>query len=218
MGCMGFAQDFFWPKPKAVVYYIEGNIGVGKSETMLELAELLREKHGTTVACLHQKEEVWTDKGLLAGTSTVEGMELFAVYGPLLDHVEKAKYIEDQSTSYDVILVERHPSTTLDVFEHSKETIKLFNAVDAVSGILRNPTNTIHLKNSPGVCCARAKRRGRVEDLTLDETAFQDCDHKHEEMATKRKALGGNVYVSDALGADSHHHLVTSIAASIGFK
>ena len=218
MGCMDFAQDYFWPKPKATVYYIEGNLGVGKSETMLELAEMLRENHGITVACLPQKEVEWAGKGLLAGMSSVEGMELFAAYGPLLDHAERAKYIEDQSTNYDVILVERHPSTTLEVFEHSTETIKLFHAVDAVSGLLRTPTHTIHLKNSPSVCCARTKRRGRVEDLTLDEAAFQDFDHKHEEMATKRQALGGNVYVSDALGADSHHHLVTSIAASIGYN
>jgi thymidylate kinase len=218
MGCMDFAQDYFWPKPKATVYYIEGNLGVGKSETMLELAEMLRENHGITVACLPQKEVEWAGKGLLAGMSSVEGMELFAAYGPLLDHAERAKYIEDQSTNYDVILVERHPSTTLEVFEHSTETTKLFHAVDAVSGLLRTPTHTIHLKNSPSVCCARTKRRGRVEDLTLDEAAFQDFDHKHEEMATKRQALGGNVYVSDALGADSHHHLVTSIAASIGYN
>ena len=215
---MDFAQGFFWPEPNAKVYYIEGNVGVGKSETMFELAELLRETHALTVACLPQKEEEWADKGLLAGTSSVEGTELFAVYGPLMDHVERAKYIEDQSENYDVILVERHPSTTLEVFEHSTETMKLFHAVDAVSGLLRNPTHTIHLKNSPGVCYARTKRRARVEDLTLDEAAFQDFDHKHEEMVTKRLALGGNVYVSDALGADCHHHLVTSIAASIGFN
>jgi thymidylate kinase len=217
MGCISFAHDFFWPKPKAKVYYIEGNVGAGKTETMLELAELLRER-GNTVSCLQQQERQWADKGLLADMSSDHGLQLFAAYGPLRDHVYRADYIATHSINFDVILVERHPTTTVDVFNDSEESNKLFAAVDAISGFMHIPLHTIYLKNTPAVCYARMTRRGRHEDKLLDEVMLQDFDHKHDEMLTKRQALGGNVYVSDALGADSHHHLITSIASSIGFN
>lgn len=209
-------SDIFWPKPKAKVCYIEGNVGVGKSETMLELAELLRE-HGNTVACISQNEEKWAQKGLLADMSTDQGRQLFAAYALLQDHADRANFIATQSAAFDVVLVERHPSTVVEVFDSSEVVNKLFVAIDAISGLLQNPLHTIYLKNTPAVCHARTVRRGRVEDKSLLEVVFQDLDHKHEEMLTKRKAMGGNVYVSDALGADSHHHLIASIAASIGF-
>ena len=209
-------SDILWPKPKAKVCYIEGSVGVGKSETMLELAELLRE-HGNTVACLPQKEEEWAHKGFLADMSTDQGRQLFAAYALLQDHADRAKFIATQSAAFDVVLVERHPSTVVEVFDSSEVVNKLFTAVDAISGLLTNPLHTIFLKNTAAVCHARTLRRGRVEDKPLLKVVFQDLDHKHEEMMTKRKAMGGNVYVSDALGADSHHHLIASIAASIGF-
>jgi thymidylate kinase len=213
---MASCTQFFWPKAKAKVFYIEGNIGVGKTETMLELAELLRER-GVTVACIDQKEEDWLNMGLMADMATERGLEHFAAYAALQDHADRANFIFKQSTNFDVILVERHPTTTLDVFESSLAVSKLFKSIDAISGLLQNPQHTIYLKNRPAVCKARAKRRARRDGTQMDDDTFEDCEHKHEEMMTKRTAMGGNVYVSDAHGADNHHHLIASIAASIGY-
>jgi thymidylate kinase len=214
MACM---FELFWPRPKAKVFYIEGNVGVGKTETMLELAELLRE-HGVAVACLDQKVDDWSDQGFMLDMATERGLQFFAAYAMLQDYADRAHFVATQATAFDVILIERHPTTTLDVFEDSLDVHKLYTSVDTISGFLQTPENTIYLKNAPAVCYARTMRRARKEEKVLDEESFQHCDHKHEEMLTKRKALGGNVFVSDALGGDSHHHLIASIAASIGYN
>ena len=213
MSCL---LEFFWNKPKAKVFYIEGNEGVGKTETMYEIAEFLRER-GVTVSCLPQHVEQWVTKGYMEAMQTDKGAQHFAAFATLQDYAVRESFIATHNTLYDVILVERHASTTLDVFDKSMEVHNLFAAVNSISDFLHNPSRTIYLKNTPAVCYTRTQRRARSTDMAFDEETFIEMNKAHEDMITKRKALGGEILESDALGADSHHHLIKSIATSMGY-
>ena len=54
-----------WRVRPSRVFFFEGNVGVGKSECMKIVAEILREK-GIAVICIEEDVERWSTEGLLA--------------------------------------------------------------------------------------------------------------------------------------------------------
>ena len=192
-----------WRVRPSRVFFFEGNVGVGKSECMKIVAEILREK-GIAVICIEEDVERWSTEGLLA--AKYGGDEaVFSTHGLLFDYLRRHARVKDALLSYEVVLVERHPSTSLKVFGTDVRTKALFETVAAaVPGFMTPvPENTIYVKNSSRACFVRTQRRARPEEAHLDESAFETWGGALEDMMKERRAMGGTVFTLDAFGADS---------------
>ena len=201
-----------WPQSlwalavKTRVFYIEGNIGVGKTECAKCVCEMLREK-GLKATVVEEGEHAW--EGDAMAESEV-GAGVFAAHGALKGHLYRENFVNNEGAAFDVLLVERHPTTTLEVFDDSASTRELFEGVDVMSGstFMSNPVRTIYLKSSADECFARAKTRGKLSGTTLDEFAFESFGLKYEEMMTKREAMGGTVFAFEAFSTDADHRRI----------
>lgn len=198
------------------VFYFEGNVGVGKTECMLSVAEMLRERN-LSVACLEERTDSWVGEGLLACKYSGEESK-FHVHGLLQDYIRRYRCMKELEGQNDVILIERHPTTSLKVFGIDALSKKLFDEVGAsFPGFLDPvPAHTVYVKNSARACADRARRRGRIEEKDLDEFAFETWNGLHDDLMREREAMGGKVYVFDAFGADAHA-MTPSIVSAIGF-
>lgn len=217
MDCL-FSVLWFGQREKVPgrVFFFEGNVGVGKTDCMNAVAEILREK-GVSVACVEENVEEWRKDGLLG--QKYEGDEsVFSAYGLLKDYLNRHSRVMEAKKTHDVVLVERHPTTTLKVFGTDARTKTLFDTVGGlVPGFLTPvPENTIYVKNSPRTCFERVKRRARPEERDLDEFAFETWSAAHEDMMKEREAMGGTVNTLDAFGADAHQ-LSPSIVTCMGY-
>lgn len=126
--------------------------------------------------------------------------------------------IKALSDGFDLVLVVRHPTTAIKVFDHPDRVASLFERVgESVPDFLSTPENTIYVKNSARACRERATRRGRTRERHLDEDAFETWHERHEDMMREREASGGKVYTFDTFGADSSQ-VVTAIVGCLGFK
>ena len=198
------------------VFYFEGNVGVGKTECMHSVAEMLRERH-LSVACLEENTEAWVSEGLLGCKYSGEEAK-FNVHGLLCDYLRRHKRLMDLREENDVVLVERHPSTSLKVFGVDVLSKKLFEEVgDAVPGFLNPvPAHTVYVKNSARACADRVRRRARTEEKSIEDFTFETWGDLHDDMMREREAMGGKVYVFDAFGADAHT-LTPSIVTALGY-
>ena len=191
-----FSED---KRRAAKVFYIEGNVGVGKTQCASSICKMLREKD---VKPLLIEENV---------------AEFASSCGALKGHLKREAQLRNVTAGeWDVVLVERHPTTTLEVFDESAETRELYDALHEMSGFLKNPENTIYIKNSPRACRDRARVRRRQGECDFDETLFEAWHGKLENMMTKRIALGGKVFIFDAFGGDAHQ-LSASIISCMGY-
>jgi thymidylate kinase len=208
--------NFFtsYEEKKAKVFYVEGNVGVGKTECATCVCELLRER-GIKAKVIEENVDQWNN--YLIDCRSDYGSLVFAAYAALQGHMTRENSAKgDDAAELDVILIERHPTTTLEVFDESEPVQKLYESVNAMTGFLSNPAHTIYLKNSAQACYERSKRRGRASEKSLELFAFETWNYKHDEMMKKREALGGQVYTFDAFGANAHH-LTSSIVKCLGY-
>ena len=198
------------------VFYFEGNVGVGKTECMHSVAEMLRERK-LSVACVEESTDSWVTDGLLACKYSGEESK-FHVHALLWDYLRRHRRLTELEGQNDVILVERHPTTTLRVFGVDALSKKLFEEVGAsVPGFLDTvPAHTVYVKNSARACADRARRRGRKEEKNLDDFVFETWSGLHDDMMREREAMGGKVFVFDAFGADAHA-LTPSIVSALGY-
>jgi thymidylate kinase len=215
------ALNSLWPcfSRRTRVFFFEGNVGVGKTECMHGVASMLREK-GHTVLCIEEDVDRWVNEGLLAAKYQSDE-SVFSAYALLQDYLCRRERVNDavQKQSHEIILVERHPSTSLKVFGiGSNVRVKmLFETVAvALPDFLSTAGFTIYIKNSPHTCFERTKRRNRVDEKGLSEFSFEEWGKAHDDMMTEREAMGGKVFTFDAFGADSHQ-LSPSIVSCMGF-
>ena len=215
------ASEGFWScvgtSRESRVFFFDGNVGVGKTECMLRVAEMIREK-GLSVACVTEDTERWVTEGLLR--CKYEGDDFnFNINGLLLDYLRRHTKMQELKGSFDVILVERHPSTSVKVFGLDASSKALFDQMSSVvpDFIRPCPANTVYVKNSPRACMDRVKRRGRKEEKSIEDFTVESWHALHEDMMREREAMGGKVYVFDAFGADAHS-LSPAIVTALQFK
>lgn len=178
----------------ALVFYIEGNVGVGKTECAQVVAKTLRSK-GVTVGVLTENVDGWLECGYFDDARSDAGSQTLTVFGVLDDHLRRYHDTLDMMSKCEVVLVERHPTTTMKVFEPPEHTKKLFERIaDVVPGFLSSPENTIYIKNSARVCHERTARRARKGETALEELAFDTWHQRLEDMMREREASGGKVY------------------------
>ena len=190
---------------------MEGNIGVGKTECALCLCEKLREK-GFKATVVQEEAQAWEDGGDLADKSEA-GSRMFAAYGALAGHLSRQNFVfSEAGDDFDILFVERHPTTTVDVFDESVSTRGLFEGVHDMSGsrFLNNPERTIYLKSNPHECFIRTQKRGRLSEKAIDEFTFETLSLKHDEMMTKRQALGGTISEFSEFSTSSHHNRIVA--------
>lgn len=197
------------------VIYFEGNVGVGKTECMKSVAEMLREKK-LSVACVEEDVERWVSEDLLAAKYGGGDMK-FNTHALLLSYLIRHKRVKELMGQHDIILVERHPSTSFKVFDVDPQTKVLFDGIAAIVPEFMTPlpTHTVYVKNSARACMERTRRRGRVAERNIDEFTFESWNNLHDDMMRERQAMGGRVDVFDAFGADAHT-LTPTIVAGIG--
>jgi thymidylate kinase len=185
------------------VYHVEGNVGVGKTECVELVAETLREK-GLRVAVIAEDVSRWVEEGYLSECRSDAGREVIGAFGVFDDCLRRHRELVDAAARFDVVFVERHPSTTLRVFDPPPPVKRLFErAGRLIPNFLDVPRETVYLKTSAHACHERVKRRGREGEKSLDEGAFDIWHEKHEDMMKEREAMGGKVYTFDAFGASA---------------
>ena len=196
----------WWPKKATKKIFFEGNVGVGKTECIHYVAELLKEK-GKKIKCIAEESERWASKGLLFDARSLDKCKNFAAYGALRDYMMREQFFSSaEMHTYDAVLIERHPSTVCEIFhDEDDDIVDLFKAADGAIGFLATPEITIYIKNSPHICVQRTRNKGRESELTLQEDDFIQFDRKFEEMMVNRQANGGKVFTIDAFGASSNH-------------
>ena len=190
------------------VYHVEGNVAVGKTECAQLVAESIRAQ-GARVAVVEENVEAF------AGGDKRE-TELAVLDDCLRRHATVTKAVRE---GFDVVLVERHPTTTLEVFVPSdRRIVSLFERIgDLIPDFLSTPENTVYVKNSARSCRERATRRGRDSEKHLDETAFERWHERLEDMMREREASGGKVYTFDTFGADSSQ-VVSAVVGCLGYQ
>ena len=197
-------------KREPLFIFVEGNLAVGKSECVEYCAELLREK-GKTVKCFAEETKRWSEANIMrfdrehsVGDAAAR---VFVAYGPLRDYLERERFFRSEEIKdFDVVLLERHPSTVLDVFHDEDDVVRdLFDKVSGVTGVLVPPKHTVYISSTPIVCHERVKRRNDPRETHLTEDSLHDLETKLEDALRRREAEGGKVHRIDAFGATSNH-------------
>jgi len=187
------------PKPKVV--YVEGNVGAGKSEAMAAMKDCLK-KRGYTVMLFVEETETWEHEHLLqdlyAQPNSKAAKRAFEALGPLRQHIERAHFVEKCGSEYDFVIMERHPTTTLDVFGADSAVRALFNTVHASFPFMAPPQTTIYVKASPSNCLERIIKRGRECESSIDLAFIKAIDTKHGIMMLDRRTEGRVVIAVDS--------------------
>lgn len=195
---MGFFSKFLFRKTPPV-FFVEGNIGSGKTSTLARAKQMLHDK-GFDVLIVTEDVERWKRQNLLGDmyeNPNRASVRAFQVLGCLRQYVERAKYLEKTSGCFDVILQERHPTTTLDVFAADECVNEMFFAFQDCFKFMPPPTYTVYIKTSPRECAKRIKTRQRKEEKRISLCYLEKLDLAHEDMMEKRLANGGVVYEID---------------------
>ena len=195
---MSFLSKFLFKKNPAV-FFVEGNIGSGKTTTLARAKQILCDK-GFDVLTVTEDVERWKRQNLLGDmyeNRSRPSVRAFQVLGCLRQYVERAKYVEKTRGCFDVILQERHPTTTLEVFAADECVNEMFFCFQEVFEFMPPPTYTVYIKTSPRECAKRIETRGRKEERRVSLRYLEKLDSAHEAMMEKRLANGGIVYEID---------------------
>lgn len=191
---MPFFFNLFRARKRPVWLFIEGNIGSGKTTAMCHAKELLFER-GFTVLTLTENVDRWKDQHLLTDMYASEmnrsSVRAFQVLGCLRDHVEREKYTREHGEKFDVIIQERHPSTTLQAFDADDCVREMYDLL-GIGALV--PQHTIYFKTDAAECYRRVKSRKRRGEKNINLRYLRHLDTKHNEMMVDRLGSGGKVY------------------------
>jgi thymidylate kinase len=187
---------------KPSLLYFEGNVGSGKSEAVVEMKMLLKKK-GFKVYAFTQNIERWMHDQLLqdmyANPEDRAARRAFQTLGPLKDYIEQIDFIHKFGSDFDYILIERHPTTTIDVFSADQAVKGLYDTVNNLyPSLLTLPDRTVYVTTTPQKCLDRVKNRKRqcereikIEDIVL-------LDQKHNAAMQARNQSGRLLITVDA--------------------
>jgi thymidylate kinase len=185
---------------KGKVIYVEGNVGAGKTEIMTAMKKCLTDKD-YTVMLFSEETEFWQHENILQDMCNRPGGRAakcaFDALGPLRQFIRRAHFIEKCGSEYDYILLERHATTTLEVFGADKAVRALFETVHASFPVMDPPETTVYVKASPGMCLERIISRGRECERGMDFAYIKDIDTKHGAMMLARRSAGCTVVAVD---------------------
>jgi thymidylate kinase len=198
---------------RPTLVYVEGNIGAGKSATMSAIKNCLQKDNHTTML-IPENTERWNFEHLLQDLSNCPdnraAKRAFDALGPLRDHIERARFIEKCGAEYNFIILERHPTTTLDVFGADKAVRSLYETIETIYSFMELPQMTVYVKASPYTCVRRVEGRDRAFERSIDMAVVKDLDAKHGVAMLARQQAGGHV-----LWADSDRSTPEQIAAVV---
>ena len=196
---MFFYKLFGRGQPRQISLFVEGNIGAGKTTSML-LAKKMLTQRGLTVLTLAEDVVRWNRQGLSRDLyeGTVAGSRAFHVLGCLRQYVERARYLHEHGDVFDVVISERHPSTTLEVFETDECVREMFEVVDEASyRFMAPPAFTVYLKAHPRDCLNRIRKRSRSCEKNIALGRLEELELAHDKMMQKRSDNGGLVFEID---------------------
>lgn len=127
------------------VFHFEGNVGVGKTECMTSVAEMLREKK-LSVACVEEDVERWVDEELLATKYGGEEMK-FNTHALFLSYIRRHRRVKELMGQHDIIFVET--STSLKAIGVDPQTKVLFDELATIMPDFMStvPAHTVYVKN-----------------------------------------------------------------------
>ena len=191
---MPFFSNLFRGRKRPVWLFVEGNVGSGKTTVMCQAKDMLSER-GYTVLTLTENVDRWKEQHLLtdmyASDLNRSSVRAFQVLGCLRDHIEREKYLRAHGEKFDVIIQERHPSTTLEAFSADSCVCEMYDLLNVGTFI---PQHSIYLKTNAEECLRRVKSRKRRGEHNINLRYLRHLDTKHEEMMARRLNEGGNVY------------------------
>ena len=181
------------------IYFIEGNVGVGKStllESLKESQYLENQNSGKKIAYIYEPVNYWInykdDKDVNILSHFYKDQEKFGFPFQWLVFMSRLKEImEKVKENYDIIIVERSVFTDKNVFMKSlyqKEKVtnieyKIYN--DWFNWILEQfnlpKSQFIYLKLSTDLCLERIKLRNREAEKDIDYNYLDCLNVNHDE-------------------------------------
>jgi thymidylate kinase len=173
----------------AKLVYFEGNVCAGKNTLIFEVKRLL-ENGGKRVWVFTEDIERWAHYGLLQALHTEgkTGKRSFDALGPLRDYVDRQRFVNEFGHQYDYILFERHPRTTLFVFDSQDDeaTYGMFQSTHAAFPFMGDPAITVYIKVPAQICYQRVCERARRDEDSVSVEMIQKLAIKHaSEMRTR---------------------------------
>ena len=194
-------KAYFVPGKKCRLLYVEGNIGSGKNEVIAALKKKLVNE-GKKVFILTECVERWSHEHLLQDQylypDTRSGKRAFEAVGALRDYIERQRFINEYEMDYDLIIIERHPSTTIDVFQADSAVKDLYGTVNRVFPFMKSADLTLYLKSSPEKCLERIKSKRLEFEATVHISWLRELDELHDKMVEKRRISGSTAVTIDA--------------------
>jgi thymidylate kinase len=187
---------------KATLLYFEGNVGSGKTEAILEMKTMLK-KNNFKVYVFAENVERWLHDQLLQDMydqpANRAAKRAFEALGPLKEYIERLDFIQKHRSDYDYILIERHPTTTLDVFSADQAVKGLYQTINkCYPSLLELPSHTVNVKTTPSNCLCRVRQRGRDCERNIKLDFIQTLDQKHNAAMQAREQGGRLVFTVDA--------------------
>ena len=183
------------------VVFVEGNIGSGKTEVMAAMKDWLK-LNKKQVIMFTEETEVWEHEHLLqdhyARPNERAAKRAFEALGPLRQYIERAHFIEKCGSEYDYIIMEKHPTTTLEVFGADKAVRALFETVHASRPFMDLPKTTVYVKASPATCLERIIKRDREAERSFDSVFIKGLSDKYGTMMLGRREAGHVVISVDS--------------------
>lgn len=190
-------SSVFRKRPPPLTVFVEGNIGAGKSKCIYEMKNILCAKRMSVLTFVNDVD-TWRQDGLLADMDDSRlgraSKRAFQTLGCLRHYIERAKYVKDHGHSYDFIIHERHPSTTLRAFKADACVGRLFFAIDDIFRFMAPAAYTVYLRTDVRTCEQRVKKRHRAGERNLTHKAFVHIEKEHESMMNERTKGGGVVF------------------------
>ena len=189
------------------VFFIEGNIGTGKS-TFLKMIEDLKNDR---IQVIYEPVDVWTSFKDAEGKNILEYFykdpQRFAYTFQNLAFISRVECLKTIDSSKDYVFIERSIWSDKNVFAENCFQSKLMTEIEyklynrwftwMECSILKDIPNFqyIYLKCSPTISLQRLQFRNRNEESTVDLEYLIKLDQKHDEWLLKEQ---NNTIVIDA--------------------
>ena len=197
----GVASLFAGARREGRLLYVEGNIGAGKNEVIAALRNKLT-KGGKRVFSLLECVERWTHEKLIEdvfqSTGDRSSKRAFDTLGPLQDSIERQRFIREYAQDYDILIIERHPITAIEVFDADSAVRNLYKTLHLCYPFMQPAEHTLYLNASPQACFDRVLERGRIWEADIDLEMLTMLGERHDTMIEGRRLAGYNVATIDA--------------------
>lgn len=174
------------------IYFLEGNIGSGKSTFLKIISSEIESKNIKNVEVIYEPVDIWQGMGLLE--KFYQDRERWGYTFQNIAFITKMMEI-DKLDSKKTYIIERSPYTDMNCFaklcyedgcmsemEWNAYNLWFNHYVDKINHEIK----FIDLKTAPNVCMERMRARDRNEEVAVPIEYLESLDKKHHEWLSNK--------------------------------